>query len=86
MSRHPWIAIAAVIAIVALGGAPARADDPYRIVLSRVDPANFPTVRFVASVVDETEEFCTVTSPPAATPVTWEPATASPEATATSCA
>ncbi|MEK6227457.1 MAG: VWA domain-containing protein [Chloroflexota bacterium] len=35
-----------------LGGGVASADDPYHIVLSRVDPSDFPTVRLVASVVD----------------------------------
>ena len=35
-----------------LGAGIARADDPYRIVVSRVDPSDFPTVRLVAAVVD----------------------------------
>ena len=35
-----------------LGAGVASADDPYRIVLSRVDASGFPTVRLVASVVD----------------------------------
>src|SRR5256885_14556057 len=44
--------VLAVVATLLLGAGVARADDPYRIVLSRVDPADFPTVRLVASVVD----------------------------------
>ena len=42
----------AVGMLLLLSGEVARADDPYRIVLSRVDPSDFPTVRLVASVVD----------------------------------
>jgi len=52
MYRPLWVAIAATISIIALSGATARADDPYRLVLSRIDPTDFPTVRFVASAVD----------------------------------
>src|SRR5882672_3279711 len=46
--------IAAVVALVlVLGGSGvARADDPVRIVLSRVDAGEFPRVRLVASVID----------------------------------
>src|SRR5436309_913306 len=44
--------VLAVVAMQLLGAGVARADDPYRIVLSRVDPSDFPTVRLVASVVD----------------------------------
>src|SRR5438067_4359931 len=41
-----------VAAMLLLGAGIARADDPYRIVVSRVDPSDFPTVRLVAAVVD----------------------------------
>src|SRR5438445_11959378 len=41
-----------VALLLALNGGIAYADDPFRIVLSRVDAADFPTVRLVASVVD----------------------------------
>src|SRR5213593_5315728 len=44
--------VLAVVAMQLLGAGVARADDPYRVVLSRVDPSDFPTVRLVASVVD----------------------------------
>ena len=46
--------VLAVIVMQLLGAGIARADDPspYRIVLSRVDPSDLPTVRLVASVVD----------------------------------
>src|SRR5437773_409443 len=44
--------VLAVVATLLLGAGVARADDPYRVVLSRVDPSDFPTVRLVASVVD----------------------------------
>src|SRR5258706_1815343 len=42
---------AAIAAVFLMGGA-ALADDPIRIVISRVDAGDFPTVRLVASVVD----------------------------------
>src|SRR5258705_598047 len=45
-------AFAAAIAAVFLMGGTALADDPIRIVISRVDAGDFPTVRLVASVVD----------------------------------
>src|SRR5881397_1337837 len=41
-----------VALLLVLNGGIAYADDPFRIVLSRVDAADFPTVRLVASVVD----------------------------------
>src|SRR5205085_11427441 len=44
--------VVAVLAAQLLSADVARADDPYRIVRSRVDAADFPTVRLVASVVD----------------------------------
>ncbi|TMC72980.1 MAG: VWA domain-containing protein [Chloroflexi bacterium] len=44
--------VVAVVVLQLLGAGVARADDPYRIVLSRVDPSDYPTVRLVASVVD----------------------------------
>src|SRR5437870_822068 len=44
--------VLAVVATLLLGAGVARADDPYRVVLSRVDPSDFPTVRLVASVID----------------------------------
>ena len=40
------------MAVLFLLSGPARADDPMRIVISRVDAGQFPTVRLVASVVD----------------------------------
>src|SRR2546422_2037903 len=46
------VAIAGVTLLLLLNGAVASADDPFRVVLSRVDAADFPTVRLVASVVD----------------------------------
>ena len=52
MSRAALSAALAAVLLVAIGGI-ARADDPYRIVLTRIDPADFPTVRLVASVVDQ---------------------------------
>ena len=44
--------LVATLLVVLLGSGVALADDPYRIVLSRVDASGFPTVRLVASVVD----------------------------------
>src|SRR2546428_6664964 len=46
------VAIVGVTLLLLLNGAVASADDPSRVVLSRVDAADFPTVRLVASVVD----------------------------------
>src|SRR3989442_13934866 len=46
------VAIVGVTLLLLLTGAVASADDPFRVVLSRVDAADFPTVRLVASVVD----------------------------------
>src|SRR2546426_11648512 len=46
------VAIVGVTLLLLLNGAVASADDPFRVVLSRVDAADFPTVRLVASVVD----------------------------------
>ncbi len=44
--------LVATLLVVLLGSGVALADDPYRIVLSRVDASGFPTVHLVASVVD----------------------------------
>ena len=52
MSRIAGALIATVLVILALGQTAAGADDVYRIVLSRIDATDFPTVRLVASVVD----------------------------------
>src|SRR5439155_739283 len=46
------VAIVGVTLLLLLNGAVASADDPSRVVLSRVDAADFPTVRLVASVLD----------------------------------
>ena len=46
------VVIVGVTLLLLLNGAVASADDPFRVVLSRVDAADFPTVRLVASVVD----------------------------------
>src|SRR2546427_3633696 len=46
------VAIVGVTLLLLLNGAVASADAPSRVVLSRVDAADFPTVRLVASVVD----------------------------------
>src|SRR5258706_8887171 len=51
MSSRLRAAFAAAIAAVFLMGGTALADDPIRIVISRVDAGDFPTVRLVASVV-----------------------------------
>ena len=53
MFRRIASALAAAIAVVILLGGGALADDPYRIVVTRVDASDFPTVRLVASVVDQ---------------------------------
>jgi tight adherence protein C len=52
MSSRLRAAFAAAIAAVVLMSGTAIADDPIRIVISRVDAGDFPTVRLVASVVD----------------------------------
>src|SRR5258708_6190242 len=52
MSSRLRATFAAAIAAVFLMGGAALADDPIRIVISRVDAGDFPTVRLVASVVD----------------------------------
>src|SRR5213083_1584158 len=52
MSSRRIAAVAAAIAVLFLMTATAQADDPIRIVISRVDAGQFPTVRLVASVVD----------------------------------
>ena len=49
--RLAWLA-ALVLALMLSGGGLARADEPFRIVLSHVDAGDFPKVRLVASVVD----------------------------------
>ena len=51
MCRAVATTVAALL-ILLLNGGLARADDPLHIVLSRVDPGDFPTVRLVASIVD----------------------------------
>src|SRR5688500_8161197 len=51
MSRRVVGALTAVVLLVLLSGT-ALADDPVRIVISRVDAGEFPTVRLVASVID----------------------------------
>lgn len=52
MSSRRIAAVAAAIAVLFLMTATAQADDPIRIVISRVDAGQFPTVRLVASVID----------------------------------
>src|SRR5439155_15420011 len=49
--RLAWLA-ALVLALMLSGGGLARADEPFRIVISHVDAGDFPKVRLVASVVD----------------------------------
>jgi tight adherence protein C len=51
MSRRIATAFAALVLVMMYGGI-ARADDPPRIVLSRVDSGDFPKVRLVASIID----------------------------------
>jgi len=46
------VAVTVAVLLLSLGGGTAQADDPFRVVLSRVDASDFPTVRLVASVVD----------------------------------
>src|SRR5205809_549605 len=50
--RASFVVAAVATLLLVLGAGVARADDPYRVVLSRVDPSDFPTVRLVAAVVD----------------------------------
>src|SRR5213083_2475480 len=50
--RAAFVVAAVATLLLVLGAGVARADDPYRVVLSRVDPSDFPTVRLVAAVVD----------------------------------
>src|SRR5437773_2267781 len=52
MSSRRIAAVAAAIAVLFLMTATAQADDPIRIVISRVDAGQCPTVRLVASVID----------------------------------
>ena len=54
MSRLARVLVAAVALVLAVAPSAAAADDGYRIVLSRIDASDFPTVRFVASIVDGT--------------------------------
>jgi len=52
MSSRRIVAVAAAAAVLLLLSATAQADDPVRIIISRVDAGQFPTVRLVASVID----------------------------------
>lgn len=52
MSRRLLVLLLAPALLLVLSAGVAQADDPYRIVLSSVDAADFPTVRIVGTVVD----------------------------------
>ena len=51
MSRHLLSALATAVALLLSTGL-VLADDPFRIVVKRIDADGFPTVRIVASVID----------------------------------